>query len=159
MAAGQRIVVGVDGSDASLDALRWAVRHAALTSGSVEAVIGWQFPYQYGVEFYGEDLNWDEVATATLRAAIADVAAELPEAAAVIITQQVRQGHPAEVLVQASAGADMLVVGSHGHGGFLGMLIGSVTKHVTAHAQCPVLVVRHPRRPGHPGHPSAKDSR
>lgn len=142
MGSGQHIVVGVDGSDASVDALRHAIAQARLTNGSVDAVIGWQYPYQYGVEFYGEELDWGKVAMATLESALAEVSAELAADPSVAVTPRVLQGHPAEVLVGASAGADMLVVGSHGHGGFLGMLIGSVTKHVTAHARCPVLVVR-----------------
>jgi len=58
------------------------------------------------------------------------------------VEQEVVEGHPAQQLVVASEGADLVVVGSRGHGGFVGMLLGSVSQHVSAHAACPVLVVR-----------------
>ena len=54
----------------------------------------------------------------------------------------VEQGNPAEVLIKRSKEADLLVVGSRGHGGFSGMLLGSVSHHLVAHAECPVVVVR-----------------
>jgi len=57
----------------------------------------------------------------------------------------VAEGHPAKVLLDAAVGAVMVVVGSRGHGGFVGALIGSVSQHVVAHAPCPVVVIRHPR--------------
>lgn len=62
--------------------------------------------------------------------------------AGVTVTGEVAEGHPAEVLLKAAAGADLLVVGSRGHGGFAGMLLGSVSSHAVHHAHCPVLVVR-----------------
>lgn len=134
-----RLVVGVDGSAASLDAVRWALRQAELTGAKVWAVTSWQFPRQYGAEIYGEDVDWEEIATATLETSLREVAVEGVDQ----IERHVAQGHPAEVLVEASSGADLLVVGSRGHGGFVGLLLGSVSKHVIAHAACPVLVVRH----------------
>jgi nucleotide-binding universal stress UspA family protein len=139
MAERERIIVGVDGSEASLDAVRWALRQAELTGSSVEALISWQFPRQYGEEFYGEEFDWEKIATDTLRSSLA----QLGDEAQTRIEPRVVQGHPAQALVKASAGASLLVVGSRGHGGFVGMLIGSVSEHVIAHAQCPVLVVRH----------------
>jgi nucleotide-binding universal stress UspA family protein len=133
------IVVGVDGSDASLDAVRWAVRQAELTGWNLEAVISWQFPNTYGAQFIvDEDPEWDVLAKNILDGALATVQGHQGE-----ITHTVTQGHPAEVLTDASATADLLVVGSRGHGGFVGMLLGSVSEYVSAHAHCPVVVVRH----------------
>ena len=133
-----RIVVGVDGSDASLDALRWALRQAELTSCDVEAVTSWQQPIGYGADFAAESENWEVLAKTNLDEALAKVDAEGVE-----VKRTVSQGHPAEVLTNASTNADLIVVGSRGHGGFAGMLLGSVRRHVSAHAHCPVLVVRH----------------
>ena len=134
-----RIVVGVDGSEASLDAVRYAIKQAELTNSRVEAVTSWEYPRQYGAEFYGEELDWAKIAATTLEAALREVGSQ----GVVQVEQRVLQGHPAEVLVAASEGAELLVVGSRGHGGFVGMLLGSVSEHVIAHAKCPVLVVRH----------------
>jgi nucleotide-binding universal stress UspA family protein len=142
MSSSGRIVVGVDGSDASLDAVRFALRQAELTGSRVEAVTSWQYPTQYGVEFYGEELDWDTIAATTLESALRDVRGA-PPGSSVVVEQRVQRGHPAEVLVEASDGAELLVVGSRGHGGFVGMLVGSVSEHVIAHAYCPVVVVRH----------------
>jgi nucleotide-binding universal stress UspA family protein len=141
MESAGRIVVGVDGSEASLDALRWALQQAQLTESGVEAVTSWQFLRQYGAEFYGEELDWEQIASSTLEAALSKVVT----GDEVEVQRRILQGHPAEVLVEASDGADLLVVGSRGHGGFVGMLLGSVSEHVIAHAFCPVLVVRHPK--------------
>jgi nucleotide-binding universal stress UspA family protein len=141
MESAGRIVVGVDGSEASLDALRWALQQAQLTESGVEAVTSWQFLRQYGAEFYGEELDWEQIASSTLEDALSKVVT----GDEVEVQRRILQGHPAEVLVEASDGADLLVVGSRGHGGFVGMLLGSVSEHVIAHAFCPVLVVRHPK--------------
>ncbi len=140
-----RIVVGVDGSPASLEALRWAVGQAALTGAAVEAVTAWEYPADYGAADYGaapmsSGIDWQANAREALETALGQaVAADAPA-----IMRTVQQGHPAKVLLNASAGAELLVVGNRGHGGFAGLLLGSVSDHVVAHAACPVLVIRHP---------------
>jgi nucleotide-binding universal stress UspA family protein len=132
------IVVGVDGSDASLDALRWGLRQAQLTGSRLEAVASWDYPSQYA-ELVADEIDWNGRAKSILDDAIATVGA----VGDVSITRTTTQGHPARVLTDASTDADLLVVGSRGHGGFAGMLLGSVSVHVSAHADCPVVVVRH----------------
>jgi nucleotide-binding universal stress UspA family protein len=133
------IAVGVDGSPASLDALRWTIGQAKLTGAHVDAITAWQTPSEYGMEGVGADLDWADLAQRTLDGALAEVGNQ----DAVEIHGVVRQGHPTQVLVRASVGAELLVVGSRGRGGFAGLLLGSVSEHVSAHARCPVLVVRH----------------
>ena len=139
MTTSSRIVVGVDGSAASVDALRWAARQADLTGSGLDAVIGWHSPTQYGNEFHHEATNWPDLAQTTLATAMAEAEA----GTATVCAQTVTEGHPKDVLVNASEGADLLVVGSRGHGGLAGMLLGSVSEHVIAHAHCPVVVIRH----------------
>lgn len=135
-----RIVVGIDGSPASVEALRWALAQAALTNSRVEAVTSWQNPAQYGFEFANDQVDWIDLARSTLDTAIK----EAGDGGPVELESTIVNGHPAQVLVRASVGAQLLVVGSRGHGGFVGMLLGSVSEHVIAHASCPVLVIRHP---------------
>lgn len=134
-----RIVVGVDDSPASVDALRWAAGQADLIGAAVEAVISWEYPSTSGMEFGSLDIDWAENARAALADAL-DVA--LGEDAG-RVTGTVTRGHPAEVLVAAAQGADLLVVGSRGHVALPGRLLGSVSEHVAARASCPVVVVRH----------------
>ena len=141
MTKSTRIVVGVDGSAASVDALRWAARQAELTGSSLDATISWHYPTQYGSGIYLETTDWPGLAQATLTAALTAAGTDL----AADSTQTVVEGHPADVLVTASADADLLVVGSRGHGGFAGLLLGSVSEYVIAHAHCPVVVIRHHR--------------
>ena len=136
-----RIVVGVDGSAHSQEALRWAVGQARLSGGTVEAVISWSIPVDFGLGGAGVlvSYDWEGVAVASLRDAVAHA---LDPADAEQVSQQVVMGHPATVLLDASAEADLLVVGSRGRGGFTGMLLGSTSQHVIARAACPVVVVR-----------------
>jgi nucleotide-binding universal stress UspA family protein len=137
------IVVGVDGSDSSKAALRWAVREAELTGSPVEAVIAWQYPPMIGGFGLGPAsamaLNFDEIAAKTLADSVAEV---IDPAAPVRIATAVTQGHPAQVLLRAADGADLLVVGSRGHGGFTGALLGSVSQYCALHAPCPLIIVR-----------------
>lgn len=136
--AAGNIVVGVDGSPSSNDALRWAITQADVTGSTVRAVTAWQYLYQYG-EYLMSGVDWEANAHRILDAALAGIPVSHREK----LMQTVAEGHPAKVLLEASEGADLLVVGNRGHGGFTQLLLGSVTQHVVAHASCPVLVVRH----------------
>ncbi|MEO8517798.1 MAG: universal stress protein [Dermatophilaceae bacterium] len=134
------IVVGVDGSPSSLEALTWAVRQAALTGAGVEAVIAWEYPPLSGVDPTTAHVDWRTKAQQTIDETLArGEGADGVEVSSVVIA-----GHPAEVLVEASAGAQLLVVGNRGRGAFTEMRPGSVREQVIAQATCPVLVMCHP---------------
>ena len=135
-----RIVVGIDGSAASIDALHWAGRQAHLTHATLEVMMTWDWPTKYGWTMYlPEDYNPAEGLPEILAKAADDLRAKYPD---VEVTTHVVQGHPAPLLVEASKDADLLVVGCRGHGEFVGMLIGSVSEHCATNAHCPVLVHR-----------------
>jgi nucleotide-binding universal stress UspA family protein len=106
-----RIAVGVDGSPASVEALRWAARHADLTGAAVEAVISWDYPSTSGMEFGSLDIDW----AGNARDALSDALHVALGEAASQVTGTVTRGHPAEVLVDAAQGAALLVVGARGH--------------------------------------------
>ena len=140
--AGQerRIVVGVDGSEPSKAALRWAIRQGKLTGASVDAVMAWRYPSTYGwgpVADGGFDLEGD--ARKALAEALKEVGGLEPE---VPVHPVVAEGHAADVLLRTARGADLLVVGSRGHGGFTSAMVGSVGLNCVLHAHCPVLVMR-----------------
>jgi nucleotide-binding universal stress UspA family protein len=135
-----RIVVGVDGSRSSLHALAWAARQAELTHGRLDVVATWQWPQSYGWAVpTPDDYDPETALRREIEPGVDAVRAEYP---AVELVIRVIDGHPAPVLVEASKGAELLVVGSRGHGEFVGMLIGSVSEYCAAHAHCPVLVHR-----------------
>jgi nucleotide-binding universal stress UspA family protein len=135
-----KILVGIDGSDSSIQALQWAARQAVLTTSSLDVIMTWDLPSSYGWAMPFPDGYDPEESIRTL---LTDTVAELrKEFLDVVVTTRVLRGHPAPILVEASKDADLLVVGSRGHGEFTGMLIGSVSEHCAAHAHCPVLVHR-----------------
>jgi nucleotide-binding universal stress UspA family protein len=157
---GPAVVIGVDGSVGAEDALRWALAEARLRHGPVRAVHAWMFGYIGGrVEGYpywggslgsytslGVDLgDLHRAAQDLLDRALADVKVETD---GVEIDRQVVQGAAAEVLVSAATPDDLLVIGSRGHGGFAGLMLGSVSQQCVHHAPCPVVVI-------HPSQPSA----
>jgi nucleotide-binding universal stress UspA family protein len=133
----RRIVVGVDGSATSERALRWAVEQARSTGQALHAVVAWDFPTPYETPVL-PDVDWRGEAADALRKTLENTVGD-PDAAGVV--QHVSRGHTVRVLLDAAAGADLLVVGCRGHGGFTGMLLGSVSQHLIAHAPCPVVVV------------------
>jgi nucleotide-binding universal stress UspA family protein len=138
---GHRIVVGVDGSESSLHALAWAANQAELTGAKLVLITTWEWPNTYGAPIpYPADWDPSEDARRVLREAAEPLQKQHPDVA---IDLTVAEGHAAPVLVEASKGADLLVVGSRGHGEFAGMLLGSVSEHCVSNAHCPVLVLRH----------------
>jgi nucleotide-binding universal stress UspA family protein len=135
-----RVVVGIDGSQASLDALAWAARQADLTGARLEVLAAWEWPTSFGWAVpLPNDFDPEAEVQSTLDDAVGTVRGAYP---ALAIDARVVRGHPAPTLIEASKGADLLVVGSRGHGEFVGMLIGSVSEYCTTNAQCPVLVHR-----------------
>ena len=142
--SGQRVIVGVDGSAESVEALRWAAAYAAAAGATVEALLSWHYPAEAGVTPPGvapKAVN-QEVA-ATVQAALDKALSEVYGTTAPDdVHTTIVYGHPAEMLIDASKDADLLVVGNRGHGAFTGMLTGSVSIHCVNHAECPVVVVR-----------------
>jgi nucleotide-binding universal stress UspA family protein len=138
--AEHRIVVGVDGSPCSREALRWAVRQAALTGSVVDAVIACHDRASYaGYAWLVADTFDADLAAKTLSEAVDSTIAA---GGTVTVRQHAMEGHAARVLLDAARGADLLVVGCRGHGGFDGMLIGSISQHCVQHSPCPVVIIR-----------------
>lgn len=135
----RRIVAGVDGSGPSKAALAWAARQALLTGAVVDAVIAWEFPASSDMVTV-VNFDYEGIAAKVLADTIAQVASPAT------IRPKLVQGHAAKVLIDISDGAELLVVGSRGHGGFAGLLLGSVSQHCIHHAHCPVVVIRGPDR-------------
>lgn len=136
-----RIVVGVDGSASAKAALRWAIRQAKLTGGTVDAVIAWHYSTAYSYPVPISPLSSArELAQRVLDEAVYEVQQALDEH--VEITPKVIEGNAARVLLDASQDADLLVIGSRGHGGFVAALLGSTSQHAVQHATCPVVVIR-----------------
>ena len=129
----ETIVVGVDGSDASVNALRWALREARLRTARVRVVLAWSYPQ---VSTYHEakrvlDVPFAEDAAAFLDQVVAETAAA---AEGLEIEKKVVEGQAAPALVEAARDASLLVVGSRGLGGFSGLLLGSVSQQCAHHA-------------------------
>lgn len=137
------IVVGVDASPGSRAALRWAHAEAKLRRCALTVVTVWQYPVLTTLPAFGalppvEDLSSE--AGAALTAVLEDEGVASTDE--VPVSTVVAEGPAAAALLDAADGAELLVVGSRGHGGFSGMLLGSVSQHCVAHAACPVVVVR-----------------
>jgi len=143
------IVVGTDGSPGSLEALRWALRQAQATAAEVRVLLAWEVVMTLDYLSELDDVDWADIA----RTAVEEAAAAEPDVSVPISTEVVN-GHPSNVLVEASKDADLLVVGCRGHGRVLEVMLGSVSDHCTHHAHCPVVVVRSPA-PG-PQNPAVK---
>jgi nucleotide-binding universal stress UspA family protein len=138
-AKNRRIVAGIDGSPASIIALEWAARQAEYTEASLEVVASWEWPTSFGWSFIPDGYDPARDMEQTLEPVLARLRAAHPN---VVVSSKIVEGHPAPVLIQESVGADLLVVGSRGHGEFVGMLIGSTSEHCVANAACPVVVIR-----------------
>jgi nucleotide-binding universal stress UspA family protein len=135
-----RIVVGVDASEESKEALRWAARYARLTGASLEVVHAWRLADEHAwLQSLPPPAGPTDVARDALKKVVEEVVGPLPS---IEVGTAVVEGHAAKALTEAAKGATMLVVGSTGSGGFDGLLIGSVSQHCAAHAPCSVVVVR-----------------
>jgi nucleotide-binding universal stress UspA family protein len=137
------VMVGVDGSRGSRNALTWAAAEAADHGADLVVINVWERALLpalgSGSVPPGDVQNPRERAADDLVAVIKE---ELGENPPVLAQTRVKEGHAAEVLISESADADLLVVGTRGHGGFAGLVLGSVSQHVATYAQCPVTVVR-----------------
>jgi nucleotide-binding universal stress UspA family protein len=141
--AAGHIVVGVDGSEPSMHALRWARFLAAATASPIEVVVAWELYPAYGMMGAGMvtmPSEWDPQGDADgmVTAAVDDVYG--PDRPVGLEIAACR-GNAAQVLIEKSSQARMVVVGSRGHGGFSGLLLGSVSAACAEHSQCPVFVV------------------
>ncbi len=137
------IVVGIDASNHSMAALKWAMREAAahnapLTVVTVEIVVasGWG-----GSQVYGADFELRDKAQKAAEEAVANAAKELGADAPQSVTVKALLGQPAEQLLNEAKGTDQLVVGRRGIGGFNRLMLGSVTSQIVHHADCPVTIV------------------
>ncbi|WP_051423215.1 universal stress protein [Arthrobacter sp. MA-N2] len=137
----EKIIVGVDGSDASIEALRQAYRLASALGANVEGWICWDFPAGHeAYEMMGRD-GFSHQASEILHDAMTKAfGPELPRN----VHTRLVLGRARQSLIDASRFASLLVVGRRGHGGFNGLLLGSVSAACVAHALCPVLVVHAP---------------
>ena len=149
------VVVGVDASDGAKEALRWALAEARLRKAPLRIIHAWTYAYlgaaTGGYGYLGgfdsssaisvDNSELQREAEELVDHLIADVAGDVND---VEVERQVIDGSPAEVLVGAVIAGDLLVVGSRGHGGFAGLLLGSVSQQCVHHAPCPVVVVPRP---------------
>jgi len=149
------IVVGVDQSDGAKAALRFALEEARLRQATLRVVHAWQFGYigATGLEgalpvMGGELEDFRQGAAAAVDEILKEVGAKTDGAT---IERRVDEGAAAAVLIEESRGADLLVVGSRGHGGFAQLLLGSVSQQCAQHAFCPVVIVRGTAKNGNDG--------
>jgi nucleotide-binding universal stress UspA family protein len=139
------IIVGVDGSEDSRRALRWAIDEAALRGDHITAVHAWDFilpigPTGMATAPYVPAIDFEAEARTALTNVVKEVAGGRDDPP---IEEVVVRGSAAHVLVELSRVADLLVIGSRGLGGFRGLLLGSVGQQCAHHAHCPVVVMPH----------------
>lgn len=133
----RRIVVGVDGSESSAMALRWGAWLARMSRAPLQVVMAWDYPTAYGWS-PGVD-GWDPEADAKI--VIDQTVSDAFGSQAPALTRLVKRGGAAAVIVEMSRPQDVVVLGSRGHGGFMGLLLGSVSAAVAEHSPCPVLII------------------
>jgi nucleotide-binding universal stress UspA family protein len=137
------IVVGVDGSPGSRKALTWAAAEAADHGAELVVLNVWEHTLMPPAGSVSVSEHYvPEQSQRTADELVQVIKDELGEQPPVPVQPRVKQGRPAKVLIDESANADLLVVGNRGHGGFRGLVLGSVSQHVAAYAKCPVTVVR-----------------
>ena len=148
-----RIVVGVDGSEGSRRALLWAAEEATLRAVPLEVIHTYE--HHLAWQGYGADESMSAAAVEAMRQEIESAGREASRNAQAIVDRMVEglegpevtataveSSHPAQALVAHSKGADLLVVGSRGRGGFKSLMLGSVSQQCAHHAECPVVIIR-----------------
>jgi nucleotide-binding universal stress UspA family protein len=138
----RRVVVGIDGSPGSKDALRSAAAEATWRQASLDVVSAWVTPTYLWAGAYAEPgfspEEFEQQAAAVLARTVLEVLGPDPASP---VTARVVEGRPAAVLLEAARGAELLVVGSRGRGGFASLTLGSVSQQCAHHASCPLLIV------------------
>ncbi|GAA1860756.1 universal stress protein [Asanoa iriomotensis] len=148
------IVVGVDGSEGGRRALDWAVTEAANRGGAVQAVVAWRWD---DVELHPQTIRPDETHAHAERILERELAAlRARHGAGHPVAAEIVEGRPAEVLADAARTADLLVLGSHGHGRLLHTVLGSVSEEVIRRAPCPVVVIPEPVPSTAPAEPTVR---
>lgn len=144
MSVADTIVVGVDGSPGSEHAVRWAAEEARLRKARLRAVLAWESPVQVigGSGWIMPDAAMIEEYSAEMQQRLDEALAPLADELTGIDVERVTvHGPPAAVLIESAQEAIQLVVGTRGHGGFVGLLLGSVSQQCSSHAPCPVVIV------------------
>ena len=131
------MVIGVDGSQPSRHVVQWARFTARIMDARIDAVTVWEISAVMASAWV-DDWDPEKDAAANLQATVTEVLGSAP---ATPVREIVRHGSAAAELMQASQGAQLLILGRRGHGGFHGLLLGSVSAACAAHARCPVLIV------------------
>lgn len=135
----RKIVVGIDGSDGSVKALDWAIGDAVRSPASLELVTAWVFPMALGYVFAKSPDEVQHQLQLIADGSVSHVAAVAP---GISVSSILREAEAGPTLVDCSNGADLLVVGSRGHGGLREVLLGSVGTYCARHAHCPTVIVR-----------------
>lgn len=136
------IVVGADGTDLSIKAVRWAAEQAQLTGADVLVVTAFLVPATVFLAPTYTEADYLRDAQNVLNRTITEALGPEP---VVSVERLLTEDHPAHALTSAAEGAQLLVVGSHGRKEFPRMHLGSVASYCVHHAPCPVLVFREPR--------------
>jgi nucleotide-binding universal stress UspA family protein len=142
MANYKKIVVGVDGSPASLKAVSWAANEAKLRGSDIEILHSWSMPFVVDpMAMMPMMFPMEEMVADANRIVAAAAAAVVSIDSKIHVATRVERGSASEHLITAGKTADLVVVGSRGHGGFAGLLLGSVAQQVANHTPCPVVIV------------------
>jgi nucleotide-binding universal stress UspA family protein len=134
------VVVGVDGSPSSIAALQLAVSLMPLAGDTLRAITAWQHPLAFGLYAPPVEYDYEGFARKALDQALTEAFPEGTPSRVGEVERGVVRGLAVEVLIDESMHAAMVVVGSRGHGGFAGLLLGSVSSALAERAQCPILV-------------------
>jgi len=142
------IVVGIDGSESSVRAARWAAQEASLRGATLRLICAYEAPATWlGMgEALGATMTMsvsDDDLHSYAAATLDDVVAKIDVPAGVVVVEDPMRGHPSDLLIAASKAADLLVVGSRGHGDIGSVLLGSTGMHCVHHSACPVVVIPH----------------